>query len=70
MRPSGSWRTVFFHDTSLKTDSKAPPKTPLTADERDQAAAKAMSKALLAEHKRWNMPLIVWKNGKIVSVKP
>ena len=29
-----------------------------------------MSKALLAEHKRWNMPFITWKNGKMVSVKP
>lgn len=55
---------------STQTGSNADPKKPLTADERDQAAAKAMSKALLAEHKRWNMPLILWKNGKIVSVKP
>lgn len=46
----------------------APP--PTAADERGIAAAKAMSKALLAEHKRWNMPFITWKNGKVVSVKP
>ncbi|NQX01642.1 hypothetical protein HQ447_13375 [bacterium] len=47
----------------------APP-TPTAADERGNAAAKAMSKALLAEHKRWKMPFISWKNGKVVSVKP
>lgn len=50
--------------------SKATPRALLTPDERDKAAAKAMSKALLAEHKRWNMPFITWKNGKVVSVKP
>lgn len=44
--------------------------SPTAAEERGIAAAKAMSEALLAEHKRWNMPLITWKNGKIVSVNP
>ena len=42
---------------------------PTTPEERGIAAAKAMSKALLEEHKRWNMPFITWKNGKVVSVK-
>ena len=51
------------------TTRTAPP-VPTAADERGSAAAKAMSKALLAEHKRWNMPFITWKDGKVVSVKP
>jgi hypothetical protein len=50
--------------------TKTTPPAPTAADERGNAAAKAMSKALLAEHKRWNMPFITWKNGKVVSVKP
>jgi hypothetical protein len=53
-----------------KPAATAPPRVLLDPDERDKAAAKAMSKALLAEHKRWNMPFISWKNGKVVSVKP
>ncbi|WAC18284.1 hypothetical protein OVA24_13675 [Luteolibacter sp. SL250] len=42
---------------------------PTTPEERGIAAAKPMSKALLEEHRRWNMPFITWKNGKVVSVK-
>ena len=53
-----------------KPASTETPRVHLDPDERDKAAAKAMSKALLAEHKRWNMPFITWKNGKVVSVKP
>jgi hypothetical protein len=37
---------------------------------RSQAAAKIMTKQLRAEHKRWNMPLLTWKDGKVVAVKP
>jgi hypothetical protein len=37
---------------------------------RSQAAAKAMAKELRAEHKRWNLPLLSWKDGKVVSTKP
>ena len=37
---------------------------------RGQAAAKTMAKELHAEHKRWNLPLLSWKNGKIVESKP
>jgi hypothetical protein len=37
---------------------------------RGQAAAKAMAKELRAEHKRWNLPLLTWKDGKVVSSKP
>lgn len=58
--------TVKATAATTKTTSPAP----TAADERGIAAAKAMSKALLAEHKRWNMPFITWKNGKVVSVKP
>ena len=32
---------------------------------RGQAAAKVMAKELVAEHKRWKMPLLSWENGKI-----
>jgi hypothetical protein len=35
-----------------------------------QAAAKAMSKKLRAEQKRWNLPLLIRKDGKDVAVKP
>ncbi len=37
---------------------------------RGQAAAKAMAKELRAEHKRWNLPLLTWKDGKVVATKP
>jgi hypothetical protein len=37
---------------------------------RGQAAAKLMSKELRAEHKRWNLPLLTWKDGKVVATKP
>ena len=37
---------------------------------RGQAASKAMAKELRAEHKRWNLPLLSWKDGKVVSTKP
>ena len=52
---------------SSKTESA--PK-PLTAVERGQAAAKVMAKELRAEHKRWNLPLLSWKDGKVVGTKP
>lgn len=37
---------------------------------RGHAAAKAMAKELRAEHKRWNLPLLSWKDGKVVATKP
>lgn len=37
---------------------------------RTKAAAKTMAKELRAEHKRWNLPLLSWKDGKIVATKP
>jgi hypothetical protein len=43
---------------------------PITAVQRGQAAAKAMAKELRAEHKRWNLPLLSWKDGKVVATKP
>jgi streptomycin 6-kinase len=42
----------------------------LTAVLRGQAAAKAMAKDLRAEHKRWNLPLLSWKDGKVIATKP
>ena len=29
-----------------------------------------MAKEVRAEHKRWNLPLLSWKNGKVVATKP
>jgi hypothetical protein len=49
--------------------SEAAPKA-MTAVQRGQAAAKAMAKELRAEHKRWNLPLLSWKDGKVVATKP
>lgn len=37
---------------------------------RSQAAAKVMAKEVRAEHKRWNLPLLSWKDGKVVATKP
>lgn len=37
---------------------------------RTRAAAKLMAKELTAEHRRWNLPLLSWKNGKVVATKP
>ena len=54
---------------AIAATTQTVPPTPTAADERGNAAAKAMSKALLPEHKCWNMPFIIWKNGKVVSVK-
>ncbi len=50
--------------------SKLAPSELTAAEARGYAAAKAMSKALRAEHKRWNMPFVSWKDGKIVMIKP
>ncbi len=53
-----------------------PPKTDRPSKEqpaflaRGQAAAKTMAKELRAEHKRWNLPLLSWKDGKIIASKP
>lgn len=41
-----------------------------SAVQRGQAAAKAMAKDLRAEHKRWNLPLLSWKDGKVVASRP
>ena len=37
---------------------------------RGQAAAKSMAKEPRAEHKRWNLPLLSWKDGRVVATKP
>lgn len=58
----------------MKTQPKHPkqPTAPkaVSAEERGLAAAKAMSKALKAEHKRWGMPLLAWNKGRIIRVNP
>lgn len=33
-------------------------------------AAKLIAEKLPAEHKRWNLPLLSWKDGKVVVPKP
>lgn len=35
-----------------------------------QAAARLMANEPRAEHKRWNLPLLSWKDGKFVATKP
>jgi hypothetical protein len=42
----------------------------LTSEERGLLAAKKMARELRAEHRRWKMPLLTWKDGKVVAVKP
>jgi hypothetical protein len=42
----------------------------LTPEERGLLAAKKMARELRAEHRRWKMPLLTWKDGKVVAVKP
>ena len=37
---------------------------------RGEAAAKVMARELRAEHRRWNLPLLSEKDGKIVASKP
>ena len=49
--------------------TKANPQ-PMTAVLRCQAVAKAMAMELRAEHKRWSLPLLSWKDGKVVATKP
>jgi len=48
--------------------AKDEPKS-VTPVQRGQAAAKIMAKELRAEHKRWNLPLLSWKDGKVVATK-
>lgn len=55
----------------LKTDHPAVELTEVEKEvELGLAAAKKMARDLRAEHKRWNMPLLTWKDGKVVAVKP
>ena len=49
--------------------SKAAAKA-MTAVQRGEAAAKIMAKELRAEHKRWNLLLLSWKDGKVVKTWP
>ncbi|WP_367872926.1 hypothetical protein [Luteolibacter sp. Populi] len=41
----------------------------ITSKERGLLAAKKMARELRAEHRRWKMPLLTWKDGKVVAVK-
>ena len=41
----------------------------LTPVQRGLLAAKKMARELRAEHRRWKMPLLTWKDGKVVAVK-
>jgi hypothetical protein len=67
-------RIIHFESVGTTLMKTKPSKTkaapqPITAVQRGQAAAKAMAKELRAEHKRWNLPLLSWKNGKVVATK-
>jgi hypothetical protein len=53
-----------------KSAATSPEPRDLTAEERGLLAAKKMARDLRAEHKRWNMPLLTWKDGKVIEVKP
>ena len=56
----------------MKIRSKSAQSAPPLAkpDARDRATAKLVEKSLVAEHKRWNMPLLGWKDGKITETQP
>ncbi|MBB5038290.1 hypothetical protein [Prosthecobacter dejongeii] len=41
----------------------------LMAVQRGLAAAKIMARNLTAEHKRWQMPLLTWKQGQVIKVR-
>jgi hypothetical protein len=59
-----------FAMNSKSKSPKAPAKETHPSILRGQAAAKLMAKELRAEHKRWNLPLLSWKDGKVVATKP
>jgi hypothetical protein len=52
-----------------KDPKQASPSGELTSKERGLLAAKKMARELRAEHKRWGLPLLTWKDGKVVAVK-
>ena len=56
--------------SAKESRSSAPDKEEPAFIVRGQAAAKAMARELRAEHRRWNLPLLSWKNGKVASTKP
>lgn len=39
----------------------------LTPGQRGRLAAEAMGKALEAEHKMWDLPLLTWEDVKVVE---
>ncbi len=53
-----------------KTKPAKAPAPPSDSKDRAAVTAKAMSESLIAEHKRWNMPLLGWKDGKITETQP
>jgi len=53
-----------------KPDQTRTESPPLTAVQRGEAAAKTMARELRAEHKRRKLPLLTWKDGKVVSKRP
>jgi chemotaxis regulatin CheY-phosphate phosphatase CheZ len=53
-----------------KPDTERAASKAMTAIQRGEAAAKLMAKELRAAHKRWNLPLLSWKDGKVVATKP
>lgn len=55
---------------ATKESKPAPTPGEITSKERGLLAAKKMARELRAEHRRWKMPLLTWKDGKVVEVKP
>lgn len=55
---------------ATKNSEPASASDELTSKERGLLAAKKMARELRAEHRRWKMPLLTWKDGKVVEVKP
>jgi len=56
-----------------KTVRRSPPQTrreqPLFV-RRAQQAVQRVARKLRAEHRRLNMPLLVWKNGRMIKLRP
>lgn len=55
---------------AIKDPNQAPTSGEITSKERGLLAAKKMARELRAEHRRWKMPLLTWKDGKVIEVKP
>lgn len=55
---------------TIRKSKAAAPSKPEDFVSRSNAAAKLMAKEVRAEHKRWNLPLLSWKDGTVVETWP